>query len=116
MSSSLVARIARRPRRALTVTALFLAVAVVLGGPVFGALEDGDGFVAGDAQSARAVDAVEAATGTQASPGVIAIVRPGAPVASSAGRAEIRDVARRLAATPGHRIGAGGRRRAGRLP
>lgn len=103
---SLVTRIARRPRRALALSVAFFVVAVALGGPVFGALEDGDGFVAKDAESTRAVAAVERATGVEPSPGVVALVRPAAPAVSPAGRAEVREVARLLASTPG--IGAVG--------
>ena len=42
----ITARIARHPRRALLGSLAFLLVAIVFGGPIFGALEDGDGFVA----------------------------------------------------------------------
>jgi uncharacterized membrane protein YdfJ with MMPL/SSD domain len=97
----LTARIARHPRRALLAALAFLLVAIVVGGPVFGALEDGGGFVARDAESTRAVDAVERATGTEATPGVVALVRPDGGVASPAGERRLREVARRLQAIPG---------------
>lgn len=101
MPRSLTSAIAHHPRRALLGALAFLLVAIVLGGPVFGALEDGDGFVASDAESARAVEAVERATGSEASPGVVALVRPDRPIASAAGERRLREVARGLAAVRG---------------
>jgi uncharacterized membrane protein YdfJ with MMPL/SSD domain len=97
----LTARIARHPRRTLLGALAFLLVAVVLGGPIFGALEDGDGFVARDAESTRAVEAVERASGAEAFPGVVALVRPDAPVASDAGERRLDEVGRQLGAVPG---------------
>jgi uncharacterized membrane protein YdfJ with MMPL/SSD domain len=97
----LTARIARHPRRALLGALAFLLVAIVLGGPIFGALEDGDGFVARDAESTRAVEAVERATGTEAAPSVVALVEPGGRVTSGAGERRVDEVARELGAVPG---------------
>ncbi|MGH3994368.1 MAG: MMPL family transporter, partial [Pseudonocardiaceae bacterium] len=97
----LTARIARHPRRTLLGALAFLLVAIVLGGPVFGVLEDGDGFVARDAESTRAVEAVERASGSEASPGVVALVRPEGAVTSAAGEQRLREVARDLRAVPG---------------
>jgi uncharacterized membrane protein YdfJ with MMPL/SSD domain len=97
----LTARIARHPRRALLGALAFLLVAIVLGGPIFGVLEEGDGFVARDAESARAEEAVERASGAEAAPGVVALVRPGGPVASDAGEQRLEEVARELGAVPG---------------
>lgn len=94
MPRSLTARIAARPRRALLGALAFLLVAIVLGAPVFGALADSGGFVASDAESSRAVDVVERATGMEATPGVVALVTP-------ATEARARAVARDLAAVPG---------------
>ena len=54
MPRSLTSAIAQHPRRSLLGALAFLLVAIVLGGPIFGALEDGDGFTASDAESARA--------------------------------------------------------------
>jgi RND superfamily putative drug exporter len=97
----LTARIARHPGRTLLGALAFLLVAIVLGGPIFGALEDGDGFVARDAESTRAVEAIERASGTAAAPGVVALVQPGGAVASAAGERRLREVARDLGAIPG---------------
>ncbi len=97
----LTARIARHPRRALLGALAFLLVAVVVGGPIFGALDDADGFVARDAESTRAVEAVERATGTEASSGVVALVEPDAAVTSVAGERRLREVGRALGAIPG---------------
>ncbi|MBA3326749.1 MAG: MMPL family transporter [Solirubrobacterales bacterium] len=97
----LTASIARHPRRALLGTLAFVLVAIVLGGPIFGALDDGDGFVARDAESTRAVEAAERASGVAVSPAVVALVRPDAAVGSPAGERRLREVARGLAAVPG---------------
>jgi uncharacterized membrane protein YdfJ with MMPL/SSD domain len=97
----LIARIIRHPRRALLGALAFLLIAIVLGGPIFGVLEEGDGFVARDADSARAEEAVERATGAEAAPGVIALVEPGGPVASDEGERRLDEVARELGAVPG---------------
>jgi RND superfamily putative drug exporter len=101
MPRSLTSAIAQHPRRSLLGALAFLLVAIVIGGPIFGALEDGDGFTASDAESARAVDAVERATDSEASPGVVALVRPESPIASRAGERRVREVAADLAAVPG---------------
>ncbi len=97
----LTARIVRHPRRALLGALAFLLVAVVLGGPVFGVLDDGDGFVARDAESTRAVETVERASGTQATPAVVALVESDDDVGSPAARRQVREVARELRAVPG---------------
>ena len=97
----LTARIVRHPRRALLGALAFLLVAVVLGGPVFGVLDDGDGFVARDAESTRAVEAVERASGTQATPAVVALVESDDDVGSPAARRQVREMARELRAVPG---------------
>ncbi|WP_083460326.1 MMPL family transporter [Jiangella muralis] len=62
------------PRRALVALFLFVAVAGAVGGPVAGALRSDGGFTPGDADSVRAVERIEAATGLQPSPGVVLLV------------------------------------------
>lgn len=62
------------PRRALVALFLFVAVAGAAGGPVAGALRSDGGFTPGDADSVRAVERIEAATGLQPSPGVVLLV------------------------------------------
>ncbi len=62
------------PRRALVGLFLFVAVAGAFGGPVAGALETEGGFAPPDADSVRAVERIEAATGLEPSPGVVLLV------------------------------------------
>lgn len=62
------------PRRALVAVFLFVAVAGVVGGPVAGALQSEGGFAPPDAESVRAVERIEAATGLQPSPGIVLLV------------------------------------------
>ncbi|SED67163.1 MMPL family transporter [Jiangella alba] len=62
------------PRRALVALFLFVVVAGAVGGPVAGALRSDGGFAPGDADSVRAVERIEAATGLQPSPGVVLLV------------------------------------------
>ncbi len=85
------------PRRALAAVLLFVALAGVVGGPVAGVLEAGDGFVPADSDSARAVERLEEATGRSPSPGVVAVVDT--PPGSDAGRVD--DVVETLAGLDG---------------
>ncbi|WP_116952872.1 MMPL family transporter [Jiangella endophytica] len=62
------------PRRALVALFLFVVVAGAVGGPVAGALDSEGGFTPSDADSVRAVERIEAATGLQPSPGVVLLV------------------------------------------
>lgn len=73
------------PRRALVGLFLFVVVAGAFGGPVAGALESEGGFAPPDADSVRAVERIEAATGLEPSPGVVLLVRtpPGTGDASA---------------------------------
>ncbi len=73
MLSSLADRTTARPKRTLLAVVLFVVLAGVLGGPVAGSLESSGGFTAPDSGSARAVERIEAATGAQAAPGVVAL-------------------------------------------
>ncbi|MEI5673457.1 MULTISPECIES: MMPL family transporter [unclassified Nocardioides] len=66
------------PRRSLAAILLFVALAGVIGGPVAGALQSDGGFAPADAESARAVERIEAATGQQASAGLVLLVEPAA--------------------------------------
>ncbi|GAA1615675.1 MMPL family transporter [Kribbella sancticallisti] len=65
------------PRRVLVAVFFFVIVAGVLGGPVAGALETEGGFVASNADSVRAVERVEAATGRSLSAGIVLLVEGG---------------------------------------
>ncbi|MBA2516016.1 MAG: MMPL family transporter, partial [Solirubrobacterales bacterium] len=65
---------AARPKRTLLALLAFLLLAGVLGGPVAGLLSTSGGFTSKDSGSQRAVDRIEAATGSQAAPGVVLLV------------------------------------------
>ncbi|MRJ75339.1 MMPL family transporter [Aeromicrobium sp. SMF47] len=62
------------PRRGLLTLAVFMLVAGVLGGPVAGALNSSGGFVPDDADSVRATERIESATGRAPSPGLTLLV------------------------------------------
>ncbi|WP_241238428.1 MMPL family transporter [Nocardioides pantholopis] len=78
------------PRRTLLVLALFLVVAGVLGGPVAGALNTSGGFVPEDADSVRATERLESATGRAPSPGLAILVE-------DPGESRLDDISTRLA-------------------
>ena len=91
-----------RARRILVAAGLFFVVAAVLGGPVAGELgrEDRD-FEDPQAESVRAEDSAEAASGGVVGFGVVALVGPGGDVRSDpAAAARVRDVVRELDADP----------------
>lgn len=89
------------PKRTLLALVLFVALAGVFGGPVAGALEDSGGFTATDSGSARAIDRIEAASGAQATPGVVALLRTPSGADSAAARERVAAVQRTLAREPG---------------
>lgn len=82
------------PRRALLAVLLFVIAAGALGGPVAGALDSDGGFAPADSDSARAVERIEAATGLEASPGLVVLVDGTDP-------ARVDAVLDRLAGVPG---------------
>lgn len=64
-----------RPRRVLIATMIFFVVAGALGGPVTGLLNaDNDSFSDTSSASTRAIERIEAASGVDASPTLIALV------------------------------------------
>ena len=75
----LVRTLARHPRRALLGALLFVLLAGVLGGPVAGALNSSGGFVAPGADSQRAIERLEAATGVQPDAGIVVLVADPTP-------------------------------------
>jgi len=87
MFSALADRTTARPKRTLLLVVLFVVVAGVIGGPIAGSLEADGGFTATESGSARAEARIEAATGTQAAPGVVALLQ--APERAAAVRAEL---------------------------
>jgi uncharacterized membrane protein YdfJ with MMPL/SSD domain len=89
-----LAQLLFRRRRAVLVGAfLVVAMAGVLGGPVAGLLDADDDFDPPAAEAVQAREQLAGATGASAAPDVIALVRPGAPVASPQGQATIARVA-----------------------
>ncbi len=62
------------PRRSLLAVFLFVLVAGFFGGPLAGALDSSGGFASDDADSVRAIDRIEAATGTEPGPGIVIVV------------------------------------------
>jgi len=72
---SLIGMLYARPKRTLLFVALFVVIAGVLGGPVAGSLQTEGGFLDTNSGSARADARIEAATGTQSSPGVVALMK-----------------------------------------
>jgi uncharacterized membrane protein YdfJ with MMPL/SSD domain len=65
---------AARPRRTLLILLVFVALAGVVGGPVAGQLEAGDGFTTPSSESSRADDQLQRATGEDAAPGIVLLV------------------------------------------
>lgn len=95
MISALADRTTARPKRTLLLVVLFVAVAGVFGGPIAGSLETAGGFTATESGSARADERIEAATGAQPAPGVVALLSTPAAVERAA------DVRAALAQQPG---------------
>lgn len=97
--SRLAALATRRPWRIIAIAIAFMAVAVVVGGPLTGNLTS-SGFEDPNAEWVHARDTLEQASGANPGPGVIALVQPGADVRSGPGRAEVERTAARIAADP----------------
>jgi uncharacterized membrane protein YdfJ with MMPL/SSD domain len=101
MLNALAERGIRRPRRVLIAAFVAFLVAAVLGGPVAGLLDSGNGFDDPGSSSVAARQTIERASGLEASPGVIAVVDTPQGATSVPGRARIAAVRRVLAADPG---------------
>ena len=91
---------ATRPWRSLLVLLVFVVLAGVIGGPVAGRLDGGDGFTPADAESSLATAQLERATGEETSPGVILLVR-GDDAAAQAAATELAAVPGVARAEPG---------------
>src|SRR4051794_14593254 len=70
---SLMPMLTARPKRTLIFVLLFVIVAGVVGGPIEGSLQTEGGFAATSSDAARAEAQIERATGTAATPGVVAL-------------------------------------------
>ena len=86
-----------RPRRTLAIVFLFIAVAGVIGGPIAGKLDAGDGFTTKSSESSRAYEQIQAATGRESSPGIVLLVESEPDRLEQRGRAATD----RLSAVPG---------------
>ena len=62
------------PKRTLLAVFLFVLVAGFFGGPVAGSLESGGGFATSNADSVRAIERIETATGRDPSAGIVLLV------------------------------------------
>lgn len=86
---------------------LFIALAGLVGGPLAGKLSSSGGFTPKDAESTRADAQLQAATGREASPGIVLLVRggSGAPLMQRAQAAadRLREVPGIMAVAPGGR-------------
>ena len=89
-----------RPRRVLAVTAACFLVAVAFGAPAPGLLRGGHDFEDPGSEAALARERLEAATGTGAGPGLIALVELRAPIDSQPSRARVAQSPRPSRAIP----------------
>jgi RND superfamily putative drug exporter len=101
MLNFLTNRTTAHPKRVLLTVAALVLFAAAFGGPVFGLLQTEGGFTDVNSDSNVAVLEVERATGVAATPEVIALLDPGAPVATPAGQAQVEAAAEELRSIPG---------------
>jgi uncharacterized membrane protein YdfJ with MMPL/SSD domain len=87
------------PRRSLLAVFLFVLVAGFFGGPLAGSLDSSGGFASNDADSVRAIDTIEAATGTEPGAGIVIVVDT--PHGLPADTDRVRQVTATLAAESG---------------
>lgn len=97
--SRLAALATTRPWRVILVAIAFMAVAVVVGGPLTSNLTSA-GFEDPDAEWVHARESLQQASGANPGPGLIALVEPGTDVRTGAGRAEVERTAATIAADP----------------
>jgi uncharacterized membrane protein YdfJ with MMPL/SSD domain len=97
--SSLANLLTRRPWRIVAIAVAFLAVAVLVGGPLTGNLTSA-GFEDPDAEFVAARDTLRDASGANPNPGVIALVSPGSDVRTGAGKAAVAKAAATIQADP----------------
>lgn len=97
--SRLAALATHRPWRIILIAIAFMAVAVVVGGPLTANLTSA-GFEDPDAEWVQARESLERASGANPGPGLIALIEPGTDVTSGAGRAEVERVAAVVADDP----------------
>jgi trehalose monomycolate/heme transporter len=95
----LLRMISAAPIRTLLAVFLFVLVAGFFGGPVAGSLESGGGFATSNADSVRAIERIETATGRDPSAGIVLLVDTPDGLAADADR--VGEVTQALAAEPG---------------
>ncbi|WP_022928870.1 MMPL family transporter [Patulibacter americanus] len=101
MLSRLGERAAARPRRSFLLLLAVLLVSAVLGAPTAGVLDAEGGFQPPNSGSEQATERIEAATGAQDGPGVVALVQTPDGADAPAAQARITELEKALAARPG---------------
>jgi hypothetical protein len=86
MLTRLAALVSSRPRRVLGATAAFFVLAVVFGAAAPGLLRGGHDFEDPGSEAATVRERLEHVTGMGTSPGLIALVEPGAAARGRRGR------------------------------
>ncbi|MEJ7790057.1 MAG: MMPL family transporter [Thermoleophilaceae bacterium] len=101
MLTALTDRIAIRPKVTLFAVLAFVVIAAVLGGPVAGLLREEGGFTAENSGSAVAVERIEGATGRQASPGIVVLLKTPQGAGAPGAKTRVAALERELSAEPG---------------
>ncbi len=98
-SGRLSLALSTHPRRSLLAVFLFVLVAGFFGGPLAGSLDASGGFASDDADSVRAVERIETATGAAPGAGIVIVVDT--PQGLPADTARVQEVTDAVAAEPG---------------
>lgn len=101
MLTRLGERVAARPRRSLLVLLAVFLVALVFGAPTVGLLNSDGGFQPPNSGSERATERIEAATGAQEGPGVVALVQTPNGADTPAAERRVTELERAIADRPG---------------
>src|SRR4051794_15016199 len=88
--------VGRRPGRVLAAVGIFFVFTIVFGAPVGGKLHANDAFEAKSSESVKTDDRIAQATGEEAGPQLLAVVRTGQPVDSQVTRAKVAAVAAQI--------------------
>src|ERR1700744_4411914 len=99
MLCSLAHTLSARPRRTLIATLVFVVIAGAIGGPLAGAVKSSGGVGTPHSDSQVATHVLQAATGTEPTPGIVLLVDT--PRGPGAARARIEAVNARLPNVPG---------------
>jgi RND superfamily putative drug exporter len=101
MLSRLGERAAARPRRSFLVLLAVFLVTVVVGAPTVGLLNGEGGFQPPDSGSEQATERIEAATGAQDGPGIVALLQTPNGADAPAAERRITELEQAMAARPG---------------